>query len=503
MIKKGFILGISMLIASCSITPHHAVSTNDLKYLRSLPADEVNQGPLDSSDWTPLHVAAAQNKAEAMDILLAKGANPSAYSSTMGVSPIHLAVANGHLNIVEKLLDLKVDINVKNKAGGSPLELSIMSGNIAIFNLLMKSNVDIEQKNSNGISALYTAIGFGRLSMAQDLISAGSNVNTIDNNGDTPLITSVFNQDLRMVNLLIEASADLNHQNNFGDTALHWAASKKNPEILKLLIDSGARTSIRNSSGKTARDLLGGSHSLISLFPTSPIEMPTSPEKEAEKQKPEPVSKTPSLSGTGSSFFVNNQGGLITNFHVIDKCREIRIFNNSKEFEAKAVHVDYKNDLAYLVAPNLAGKTYASIASEQQQLGEQVVVLGFPLTGLMGNSIKLTDGSLSALTGLGGDSSLYQISAPIQAGNSGGPVFNEKGQVIGVASSSLSAAYMLKSREAIPQNVNFAVKSTILSGFMTANQIPFDAGKDKYKAKTPKEVFAQHSDSVAMVLCYQ
>lgn len=506
---KAVAVSTLLTLSACSITPHHAVSTNDLKYLRNMPASEVNSGPYGSSDWTPLHVAVVNNNIAAMDILLEKGANPNAYSYTMGVAPIHSAVHAGHVASLKKLLSLNVDLNIKNKGGATPLELSIIRGNILIFDLLLNGAVNIEETSNIGLTPLYVAASYNRVDMVKSLVELGAKLEKPDDTGTTPLIASIMKQNPSVTRILVAAGANLDHKNGYGDTALHWAANHKNYELLKLLIDAGANVSLRNSAGRTAKDLIEGFPALISLFPkaepTHKEEVETEPTAKPapapeQKTKPEPVyfekpHSKPKLIGSGSSFMVNAKGGVITNHHVIDQCNEVKIFRDSKEYEAKVRHVDYKNDLAYLSSPKLAGGNYVKVESEQQLLGERLVVLGYPLTGLMGNTIKLTDGSLSSLTGLGGDASNYQISAPIQAGNSGGPVFNEQGNVVGVASSSLNTFYMLKTKQDAPQNVNFAVKSSLLVSFMSANNIEYFESTNDSLSLSPKDIFSNNASS--------
>ena len=504
MLIRLLVVFLSTVLTACSISPHHAVATNDLAYLKNIDADEVNSGPYGSSDWTPFHVAAAQNNIKAMDILLDKGADPNAYSFSQGVAPIHLAVFNGHVDVVKKLLELGVELEVGNQAGASPLQMSVILGNSLIFKLLLEAGADPNFQDRSRFTALHTSAVTGKPKMARALVEAGADVNSLNSAGSTPLIEAAFQEKKEVIKVLIGLGADLNVQNNFGDTALHWAVERKNKSIAALLLEAGASPQLTNSNGITAKEMAWEHYSLRALFPDEQKEK--EPKEIVKKPLPvnesKPKAKLPTLYGSGSSFLINNEGGLITNYHVVEECSKVTLFKDSYEFDARVVHTDYKNDLAYLLAPEMAGYPNLDISDAQQQLGEKIVVLGYPLKGLMGNTIKLTDGSLNALTGLGGDSSLYQISAPIQAGNSGGPVFNEQGLVIGVATSSLSASFMLKNKQSLPQNVNFAVKSSILTSFLNANQVPFKQKSVGVNA-TPKQINRDNIGAVAMVLCYR
>jgi S1-C subfamily serine protease len=99
-------------------------------------------------------------------------------------------------------------------------------------------------------------------------------------------------------------------------------------------------------------------------------------------------------------------------------------------------------------------------------LGEEVVAIGFPLAGLLGG-VNVTTGNVSALSGLGNDSSRIQFTAPIQPGNSGGPVLDRAGGLAGVVVSKLSDLPMIASTGAAPQNVNFAIRKEMVSIFLS------------------------------------
>ena len=165
---------------------------------------------------------------------------------------------------------------------------------------------------------------------------------------------------------------------------------------------------------------------------------------------------------TGTGFALRNNY-LVTNYHVIESAKSIVIHgvngNFNKKFNATVVATDKHNDLALLLieganTPN-TGIPY-SIKIPSAEVGEEVFVLGYPLTSTMGKEIKLTTGVISSKTGFQGDVSLYQISAPIQPGNSGGPLFNSKGDVIGIVSS----------KHLGTENVGYAIKTTYLKNLL-------------------------------------
>lgn len=173
--------------------------------------------------------------------------------------------------------------------------------------------------------------------------------------------------------------------------------------------------------------------------------------------------------GTGTGFYINRQGHVLTNAHVINKCRELTISRQgAAAIPASVVKSDTSNDLAVLIAaPSPAVATFRG--GRPVRAGEAVVAYGFPLTGTLSSGGVVTNGSVSALSGFRDDSRYLQISAPIQAGNSGGPVLDTAGNVVGIATSSLG----LRSRD-VPQNVNFALKADVARTFLESAGVPVE-----------------------------
>ena len=164
---------------------------------------------------------------------------------------------------------------------------------------------------------------------------------------------------------------------------------------------------------------------------------------------------------TGTLFVISRTGYAITNQHVADGCTELRI--QGRDGVAKLVTEDKVNDLALVQVQGNFTDT-AAIATEPEKLrqGEDIIVFGFPLNSLLSTGGNLTPGVVSALTGLGNNTSQIQITAPIQPGSSGSPVLNRKGEVVGVVSMKLSDSKMVKATGSVAQNVNFAVKVSAL-----------------------------------------
>lgn len=168
--------------------------------------------------------------------------------------------------------------------------------------------------------------------------------------------------------------------------------------------------------------------------------------------------------GFGSGFLVSSDGYLVTNYHVVKDAVSVKIKVNSIEssLEARVIRSDIRNDLAIL---KIEGANYKYInikPSTNIKRGEKVYAIGFPHVGIQGIEPKLTDGIISSLSGLRDEPATFQITNPIQPGNSGGPLFTEDGEVVGVVVATLNALSVANQTGTIPQNVNFAIKSNYL-----------------------------------------
>jgi hypothetical protein len=128
--------------------------------------------------------------------------------------------------------------------------------------------------------------------------------------------------------------------------------------------------------------------------------------------------------------------------------------------------VDVQRDLALLAVPGNPGPALPFRGDPAVRRGEAVVTYGFPLAGLLSSGPTLTTGEISALSGLGDHQGRFQVSAPMQPGNSGGPLLDRQGNVVGVAVAKLNAAHIAARTGDIPQNVNFAVKGSEALDFL-------------------------------------
>jgi len=211
---------------------------------------------------------------------------------------------------------------------------------------------------------------------------------------------------------------------------------------------------------------------------------------------------SPTQRSSGSGFFVSTAGHIITNRHVIDGCGKVTVSIDDVDKPVTVESVDEANDLALLKAPSgsMAPATFRQ--SRRANLGEQVVVAGYPLSGLLSEGLNVTTGTISALAGIGDDPRVIQITAPVQPGNSGGPLLDKSGHVVGVVVSKLNAAKAFKLTGDIPQNINFAIKDSLVRGFLDIHGVDYRAGTDN-AAVGSEAVAAMAQGFVVSVGCWE
>jgi serine protease Do len=201
-----------------------------------------------------------------------------------------------------------------------------------------------------------------------------------------------------------------------------------------------------------------------------------------------------SSKSVGTGFIISETGLVATNYHVVDKANEIDIAlpSSNKVLRASIQVKDVKNDLCILKIENFNFYDYFSKKipfkinnSENIKIGQDVFTLGYPLGQIMGTKSRLSSGKINSLFGIQDDPRLFQISNPLQPGNSGGPLFDSNGQIIGIVVSSLNAKFFYENLGIIPQNVNFAIKASYLDNLI--KMIPIYSGtNDSQRLKNLK-----------------
>ena len=176
---------------------------------------------------------------------------------------------------------------------------------------------------------------------------------------------------------------------------------------------------------------------------------------------------------TGSGFFVSSKGLIATNAHVVNGAKKIEIKVpdeiGSNTYIGKTLLIDTRNDVALIQIDDSSFKDLNPLPygiSEKADIGEKTFTIGYPLNDIMGTNYKVNDGIISAKTGIADDIRYYQITIPLQPGNSGGPLFNSQGNIIGITSAKLSS----KAAGVSIENVNYAIKAAYLATLI--NMIP-------------------------------
>jgi len=174
---------------------------------------------------------------------------------------------------------------------------------------------------------------------------------------------------------------------------------------------------------------------------------------------------------TGTGFMFSSSDYVITSYHVVHGSKSISVrLTNGERIDATIAVKDTNNDIAILklAKPPTSRQNIITLGdSTSVKTGDRVFTYGFPLVDLLGHQEpRYSEGFVNSLSGMSNDPRLFQVSIPIQPGNSGGPVFNEKGELIGIATSSIDSVQTQKVFGATPQNVNFAIKSSYINSLL-------------------------------------
>ena len=204
---------------------------------------------------------------------------------------------------------------------------------------------------------------------------------------------------------------------------------------------------------------------------------------------------------TGSGIVATRDGMIVTNHHVVDGCSAIVVLDSSRiRTPAERVASDSKNDLALIRASRSFPEVAAFRKGVQLQAGESVIVVGYPLASILGSEPNVAFGYVSATTGLRGDASTFQISAPVHKGNSGGPILDQSGNVTGIVSAKLDALAVQKRTGDLPQNISFGVKGEVAQSFLEAQNVSYQSGAAKRKLENT-EVAAIGKAITVLVAC--
>lgn len=173
-----------------------------------------------------------------------------------------------------------------------------------------------------------------------------------------------------------------------------------------------------------------------------------------------PTTKENNIFKTGTGFFISQNGYILTNNHVIENANNIWVSNQiHPKLKAQIIYVDQLNDIALLKVNLTIKKIPYNFYNGITDVGNNVFTLGYPLIQSMGKEIKLTNGILNSNSGYENDTRYYQFSAEIQPGNSGGPLFDAEGNIVGLVSAKHTKA----------TNAGYALKSKFILNFLKTN----------------------------------
>lgn len=207
----------------------------------------------------------------------------------------------------------------------------------------------------------------------------------------------------------------------------------------------------------------------------------------------------------GTGFYVSKSGEVLTNAHVVQGCATIGVKGHGDTTfrQARVKASDAKRDLALISAEASPGGGAPAVLAwrREARLGEQVAIFGFPYLGALASSGTFTRGDVTALAGVADNNAHFQLSAPVQPGNSGGPVVDDRGQVVGIVVAKLNALAVARISRDIPQNVNFAIKSGEALSFMEANGVTASVANAGTKPLSGPDLAERLRDGAVLVMC--
>ena len=223
---------------------------------------------------------------------------------------------------------------------------------------------------------------------------------------------------------------------------------------------------------------------------------------------------------SGSGFFISNLGHVLTNAHVVKGCKRVSVGNSSSnQVSAEVISKDKQNDLALLKLFSMDKASASSkslikgldiklvplaanglLRSDDVKLGEKIMVAGYPYGEGLSDTIKVTSGIVSATRGLGDNSAQFQLDAAVQSGNSGGPIYDSGGNIVGVVVSQLSKLKVAQGGDTLPENVNFGIKASAVKTFLNSSGLPSKVAQ-RSSEKSTMELAEIAQKQALMVTC--
>ena len=245
-----------------------------------------------------------------------------------------------------------------------------------------------------------------------------------------------------------------------GHTKYRIICAKDEKTAVSIFNTNRSVKEFKSDAGRIAQFSLNGAN--FKIVETKVVKKKKKIKKKEKKINIDDNKIVAASSGTG--FFISRTGHIITNNHVIEGCSNTKVNFKGNDIEAKVIARDQINDLAILKS-KITPKRVFAVSDEDVSLLQDVIVAGFPLGKRVSAAIKIHKGSVSALAGFGDNYSNFQTDATINQGNSGGPVIDKNGNIVGVA-----VALMPVEKG---QNIFFAIKSSTLKTFVKSNSLNF------------------------------
>lgn len=205
-------------------------------------------------------------------------------------------------------------------------------------------------------------------------------------------------------------------------------------------------------------------------------------------------------SGSGTGFVVDANGSILTNAHVVSECGRIEV---SGVGDAAVLIADDSLDLALLRVEGARELKAATFAQDDPMLGEDVFAFGYPLPQALGSELGFSRGSVSSTVGLRAEPSQFRMTASVQPGNSGGPLVDEEGRVLGMVTAKLDAMAVANATGDIPQSMNFAIRSSVLRDWLSAQNIAFESADRRDDYKRAAAVAKDAASYTHQIVCYE
>ena len=290
------------------------------------------------------------------------------------------------------------------------------------------------------------------------------------------------------------------YANGIGESQNAIQAYKWFRIVLARETGSGFRDNVESCLAQVATQMTPQQIRLAEGFAREFAPRKNGPEGATERR----VTDLESPKATGSGFFISDDGYLVSNFHVVEEASRVTVKTKQGVIPARVVKLDPANDIAVLKVSGSGFHSLPITQSSSVKLGDSVFTIGFPNPGLQGVEPKLTDGKVNSLTGMRDDARYFQISIAVQPGNSGGALVSSVGNVVGIVTARLSDEAALLTSGALPQNVNYAIKSSYVLPLLEA--VPELRGKLKQpspaKERKFDDIVREAEEAAALVLVY-